>query len=285
MFSSRLLPFLVLFLQCDVGPTACQTVLPVPLEIHFDNGDCRCAATCDLQLCQLSSSSSHRSIFGGYFVCRLFTLANVAEEEVAALVVDKGSGMCKAGFADDDAFHGKDVTALVADHGSGMCKDGFAGDDAPRAVFPSIVGRPKMPGIMVGMDQKDSYVEDEAQTKRQKLMDELDIDIPELRGWFEGAGSCAYACKAQASARVDVPTAPMTSKYAIEDADDASGMCKAGFAGNGALDAVLPSIVGGYNMPGIMFGMDQKESNYYTSWLSGDLKIDPIIDTIWDEGV
>lgn len=30
-----------------------------------------------------------------------------------------------------------------------MCKAGFAGDDAPRAVFPSIVGRPKHPGIMV----------------------------------------------------------------------------------------------------------------------------------------
>ncbi|VDL98736.1 unnamed protein product [Schistocephalus solidus] len=34
-----------------------------------------------------------------------------------------------------------------------MCKAGFAGDDAPRAVFPSIVGRP-------------SYVDDEAQSKR-----------------------------------------------------------------------------------------------------------------------
>ncbi|CAE7938194.1 ACT1, partial [Symbiodinium necroappetens] len=40
------------------------------------------------------------------------------------------------------------VAALVVDNGSGMCKAGFAGDDAPRAVFPSIVGRPKMPGIM-----------------------------------------------------------------------------------------------------------------------------------------
>ena len=49
----------------------------------------------------------------------------------------------------------EDVAALVVDNGSGMCKAGFAGDDAPRAVFPSIVGRPKMPGIMVGMDQKD----------------------------------------------------------------------------------------------------------------------------------
>ena len=33
--------------------------------------------------------------------------------------------------------------------------------------------------------------------------------IPELKEWSEGAWSCAYACKAQASARVDVPTATM----------------------------------------------------------------------------
>ena len=37
----------------------------------------------------------------------------------------------------------EDVTSLVIDNGSGMCKAGFAGDDAPRAVFPSIVGRPR----------------------------------------------------------------------------------------------------------------------------------------------
>ena len=36
-----------------------------------------------------------------------------------------------------------DIAALVIDNGSGMCKAGFAGDDAPRAVFPSIVGRPR----------------------------------------------------------------------------------------------------------------------------------------------
>lgn len=50
----------------------------------------------------------------------------------------------------------EDVQALVVDNGSGMCKAGFAGDDAPRAVFPSIVGRPKHPGIMVSFLKSDS---------------------------------------------------------------------------------------------------------------------------------
>jgi len=42
--------------------------------------------------------------------------------------------------------------AVVIDNGSGMIKAGIASDDAPRSYFPSIVGRPKMQGIMVGID-------------------------------------------------------------------------------------------------------------------------------------
>ena len=138
-----------------------------------------------------------------------------------------GSDVYKPEYAGDDVF------PLVA-----CCSgvSGVLGRTCPcfYDAFLSVVGWPKMPGIKVGMDQKDSCVDEEAHV--------------------------------------------LTMKYPIEHADNDSGMYKAEFAGNDAIDVVLPSIVGGYNMPGIMFGMELHESSYGSSWLSNELQVDPIMD-------
>jgi actin-related protein len=59
-----------------------------------------------------------------------------------------------------------ELQTVIIDNGSGMVKAGFAGEEAPRAVFPSIVGRPKHANAMQGAAQKSEFVGEEAQQKR-----------------------------------------------------------------------------------------------------------------------
>jgi len=54
-------------------------------------------------------------------------------------------------------FTEKDIAGVVIDNGSGMCKAGFAGEDAPRAVFPALTGRPRYDIVMAGMGAKVRY--------------------------------------------------------------------------------------------------------------------------------
>ncbi|XP_078668912.1 uncharacterized protein LOC144910122 [Branchiostoma floridae x Branchiostoma belcheri] len=71
---------------------------------------------------------------------------------------------------------------VVIDNGTGLCKAGFSTDDMPRAVFPAMVGRPHYKDVMSGRYQ-DTYVGDAAQNLRGVLVLKYPVEHGIVTDW------------------------------------------------------------------------------------------------------
>ena len=86
-------------------------------------------------------------------------------------------------YWDSDDFDEDDCQSIVIDNAGGMMKAGFSGDEAPRAVFPTIVSRPKQYDPMGVMAVRDAYVGDEAQYRRGRFSTYYPIKNGIINDW------------------------------------------------------------------------------------------------------
>ena len=85
-------------------------------------------------------------------------------------------------MSSEDLVEVDDSRSVIIDNGSGMCKAGFAGDETPCAYFPAIVGRPKFEKMMFS-ETKEMYIGEDAQAKRGVLRLEYPIEHGIITNW------------------------------------------------------------------------------------------------------
>lgn len=82
---------------------------------------------------------------------------------------------------------------VVIDNGSGTCKAGFAGEDVPSTVFSCVVGCPYGEKGVAGVgEEREAYVGDEAQKKRSVLSLKHPMEYGIVTDWdgMEKVRSC-----------------------------------------------------------------------------------------------
>ena len=72
--------------------------------------------------------------------------------------------------------------ALVIDIGTAHLKAGFCFDDAPKHMVPMVLGKAKNKSLLVGLDQKDWFIGEEA-LEKQSL---LELHHPVKGGYING---------------------------------------------------------------------------------------------------
>ena len=90
----------------------------------------------------------------------------------------------------------REIQSVIIDNGSGICKAGVTGDEAPRSVFPAVVGRRKTQHPVYDINNKEYYIGDEAMEKRGMLKLKYPIEQGIVDNWdymFEVWHHCFYS--------------------------------------------------------------------------------------------